>query len=87
MNDLCRKALRHWIGTVTSEVNTPQDVEKYSRIMDGKFQIWIGTELYGAYWALRGMTNDCEGFVDTYMRMEEYFDAHCTAIMAAFEEN
>ena len=87
MNDLCKQAISVWIETVNREVTKISDVETYARNYDGKFSVWISTELYGAYWALRGMTRDCVGFVDMYTRMEEYFDSHCTAIMAAFEEN
>lgn len=88
MNDLCKRALVEFIRVVDERVQTVTDVEENSRKYDSEsmYKFWVNTEVYGAYWAFRAMVRDAEGFVDCYMRMEEYFDAKCKAIVKAFEE-
>ena len=89
MNDLCKRAITEFIRVVDNEVNNLNEVELYSRIFnnEGKYEIWVGTEIYGAYWAFRAMTRDCDDFVECYMRMEEYFDAKCKSVVRALQES
>ena len=87
MSDLCEKAMAYWINAVCQEINTKKDVEQFSIKYSDQLDIRHGTELYGAYWALRGMARDSYGFTAFHKRMEEFFNNHCEAVLAAFEES
>lgn len=88
MSDLCDKAMAYWIHTVCAEISTKDDVEKFGLQYVGSiYEPRVGTELYGAYWALRGMCRDSCGFTTFYKRMDEFFNNHCEAVLAAFEES
>lgn len=87
MSDLCEKAMAYWIHTVCAEISTKDDVEKFGiKYVGSTIEPKHGTELYGAYWALRGMVRDSCGFTAFYKRMEEFFNSHCESVIAAFEE-
>ena len=87
MSDLCEKAMAYWIQTVCTEISTKEDVEKFGiRYAGSTIDPKHGTELYGAYWALRGMCRDSCGFSDFHKRMEEFFNRHCESVITAFEE-
>lgn len=85
--NLSKLVMRAFVETVDREIDSVDAVNTQSRQWDddGKYNIWSGTEVNGAYWALRSVIRNEPEYVDTYMRMEEYFDAKCKAIVAAFE--
>lgn len=87
MSDICEKAMAYWIQTVCQEINTKEDVERFALDYSGNLDCRHGTELYGAYWALRGMTRDSSRFSEFPTRMEEFFNNHCQAVLTAFEES
>lgn len=86
MSDLCEKAMAYWIHTVCAEINTKEDVEQFSIKYSDQLDVRHGTELYGAYWALRGMCRDSCGASAFHKRMEEFFNSHCESVIAAYEE-
>lgn len=87
MSDLCEKAMAYWIHLVCQEITTKEDIQKFGfKYLGSTIEPKVGTELYGAYWALRGMCRDSCGFTTFYKRMEEFLNSHCESVIAAYED-
>jgi len=84
MSKLCEQAMKVWIQIVDENIRDLDRVKERSLNYDGKYHPRFDTECVGAYWALRGMITDERSYVETYERMDQYFNAKCISIFEAF---
>lgn len=85
MSNLCEQAMKAWVQVVDEHICDLKSVnDKSFNYDDGGYQPRSNTECSGAYWALRAMIRDERAYVDTYKRMEEYFNSKCMSVVSAF---
>ena len=85
MSNTCEQAMKVWVQTVDEQICDLKAVEdKAFKYDDNGYKPFSNTECSGAFWALRGMIRHERNYVETYKRMEEYFNSKCMSIIAAF---
>jgi len=85
MSNTCEQAMKVWVQTVDQAICDVKAVEDNAfKYDDDGYKPRHNTECSGAYWALRSMVRDERAYVDTYKRMEEYFNSKCMSMVAAF---
>lgn len=81
--------LSAFISEVVECVKKPEHVDKYaSSYSEPKiFEVRVTTQVGGAYWALRAVSNQlsCAESNEFEKRAQEFFHAHCRNIMDAYE--
>lgn len=85
MSKICEQAMKAWVQIVDEHICDLKSIDDkaFNYDADG-YKPRSNTECSGAYWALRAMIRNERTYVETYKRMEEYFNSKCMSIVAAF---